>query len=89
MTEVTPITITFAQYLDPAGQIRQKINSALDLIAEAAADIENIGSDFIIYRGLQVSKTDVVADLGDMIALSDKVDLYLHQLSKNNHLSQV
>lgn len=80
--ETAPLTFSFSDKLNTAERIQHKFCNALEQLADAAECIEKIGPELVVYRGREFKKTDIIADFGKLIALTENIDLYLHQFSK-------
>lgn len=78
----TTLTFSLSTEMNSADQIQHKLSNALEQCADVLADIEKTGPDLVVYRGREIKKQDVLADLVNMIALTEKVELYVHQFSK-------
>ena len=81
------ISISFTE--NSAEQIRQNFYKAIHLLHDVIVDIDDTGPDPVVYGHRKITKTDVTAEIGNMVAVADKAYFYLHQLSTAENSSPI
>ncbi len=79
--------ISFAEF--SAEQIRQNFYEAIHLLQDVIVNIDDTGPDTVAYGHSNITKTDVIVEIGAMIASADKTYFYLHQFSKAENSSPI
>lgn len=81
------ISVTFTE--NSADQVRQNFYEAIHLLHDVIVDIDDTGPDTVVYGRRKITKTDVTAEIGNIIAVADKAYFYLHRFSNAENSSPI